>query len=119
MNNAPNTARLTTETCQRSLATSDAYCRKPTKLELGSIRDAVNEIHVVHAVQPTYTTTTTSNAGDSDRPTASRDAKRGLTKDIGIISHRSGRSRPRAPRRLNTAPSAPQRSWLRRHQWSS
>src|SRR3954466_4075932 len=87
-NSAPNTARLTTETCQRSLPISEAYWRRPTKVELGSIREAVSEIHMVHAVQPTYTTTTISIAGESARPTASRDAKRRLTKDIGIIFHR-------------------------------
>src|SRR5258707_7386281 len=86
-NSAPNTVRFITETCQRSLPISEAYWRKPTKVELGSIREAVREIHIVHAVQPTYTTTTTSIAGDSAMPTASRDAKRCRTKDIGIIFH--------------------------------
>ena len=53
MNKPPNIARLLTEICQRSLLMSEAYWRKPTKLELGSIREPVNEIHMVQAVQPT------------------------------------------------------------------
>ena len=53
MNSTPKTTRLLTETCQRSLANSASYCRRPTNVELGSIRDAVSEIQIVQIVQPT------------------------------------------------------------------
>ncbi len=52
MKSTPKTARLVTETFQRSLANSASYCRRPTKVELGSIRDAVIEIQIVQTVQP-------------------------------------------------------------------
>ena len=64
MNKPPNIARLLTEICQRSLLMSEAYWRKPTKLELGSIREPVNEIHMVQAVTD-MSTTITSMAGAS------------------------------------------------------
>ena len=53
MNSTPKTTRLLTETCQRSLANSASYWRRPTKMELGSIREPVNEIQMVQPVQPT------------------------------------------------------------------
>jgi hypothetical protein len=41
-----------TETCHRSLAIRLEYCRRPTKVELGSIRELVNDIQIVHPIAP-------------------------------------------------------------------
>ena len=51
-NSTPKTIRLCTETSQRSLANSCSYWRKPTKTELGSMREPVNEIQIVQPVAP-------------------------------------------------------------------
>ena len=52
MNSTPNTARFCAETSQRSLANRISYCRRPTKLLVGSIRELVIETQIVQVVEP-------------------------------------------------------------------
>ena len=52
MNRQPKIAMLRTETCQRSLSIRLLYCRSPTNTELGSIRELVNDIQIVHPIEP-------------------------------------------------------------------
>ena len=63
MNRQPKIAMLRTETCQRSLSIRLLYCRSPTNTELGSIRELVNDIQIVHPIEPQYATSAISSAG--------------------------------------------------------
>ena len=53
MNSTPNSAMFCSESTQRSLSNSRAYCFRPTKSEIGSVRELLTEIRIDHSTLPT------------------------------------------------------------------
>ena len=53
MNSTPNSAMFCSESVQRSLSNRRAYCLRPTKSEIGSVRELLTEMRIDHSTLPT------------------------------------------------------------------